>query len=117
MAKKTTTKEKSGKKSPISGFIHGRWLSSQFFARYWGIILSITVLLVLYIATRYQCLAEMENIQKLEDKLSIVHSEQVRERALYKSNTREIAIRERLEKAGLDLRERERPPYHIKLNP
>lgn len=115
MARKSTTPSPKPAKSPLSGLLHGRWLSSRFFSRNWGVVLTATVMIIFYIATRYQCLAEMEEIQKLEHKLSVIHSEQVRERALYMSNTRETVMSRRIEELGLDLKVRERPPYHITL--
>lgn len=117
MAKKQSTSTKASGKSPINGLLHGRWLSSRFFSRNWGVILTATVMIIFYIATRYQCLAEMEEIQKLQHRLSVIHSEQVRERALYMSNIRETVMSRRLEALGLDLKVRERPPYRITLMP
>lgn len=105
------------KQSRLSGFIHGRWLSSRFFTKYWGGIMALAVMLILYIGTRYQCLSAMEEIQRLEHKLSVVKSEQVREKALYMANTREMVMTELLQSRGLDLKVRERPPYRISLNP
>lgn len=115
-AKKTTAKSPA-KRSRLSDFLHGRWLSSRFFAKYWSVILAVTVMLVLYIATRYQCLSAMEEIQRLQDRLKVVQSEQVREKSLYMTNIRETAMTERIKAIGLDLEVRERPPYRITLMP
>lgn len=45
--------------------MRGRWLSTHFFSRNWGIILALVILVMIYITNRYQCLTAMENIQKL----------------------------------------------------
>lgn len=97
--------------------MHGRWLSTQFFRRYWKGLLAITVVLVMYIATRYQCVSEMERVQELEHKLAVVKSEQIRQKALYMSNIRESTMDARVKSMGLDLKMRERPPYRIKRIP
>lgn len=122
MFTKKTDKPKATAKAPtkrsrLSDFLHGRWLSSRFFAKYWSVILAVMVMLILYIATRYQCTSAMEEIQRLEKRLQVVESEQVREKAFYMTNTRETAMTERIKAIGLDLEVRERPPFHISLIP
>lgn len=112
-----TAKAKSQQRLGLGGILHGRWLSSKFFARYWSVILAVSVMLILYIATRYQCLSAMEEIQRLERELSVIRSEQIREKAAYLSNTRETVMTERAAALGLNLTMRERPPYHISLLP
>ena len=58
-----TEKVKKKKGSVISSAVRGRWLSTRFFSRNWGIILALVVLVMIYITNRYQCLTAMENIQ------------------------------------------------------
>lgn len=100
-----------------STVIHGRWLSSRFFRRNWGGILAIMIMLIVYIAARYQCLAAMEQIQSLEKELKAVRSEEIRQKALYLKQTRETVITQRAHQRGLDLEMRHQPPFHISLNP
>ncbi|MBO5780303.1 MAG: hypothetical protein J6R27_04295 [Muribaculaceae bacterium] len=91
--------------------IAGRWLSTNFFGKHWGVILAIVVLIMTYITSRYQCITAMETIKKLEYELQVVKSERIRERSYYMSGIRESAMQERIDNLGLGLQISQTPPY------
>ncbi|MDE5811054.1 MAG: hypothetical protein K2G64_00865 [Muribaculaceae bacterium] len=97
----------------FSGLIHGRWLSTRFFSRYWGPILLIMGMIIFYIANRYDCLSKMEEIKHLERELEVVRSEAIRQKSAYMSNTRESVMTERINAIGLDLSVSTHPPYRV----
>lgn len=76
-------------------------------------MLTVTVMFVLYIGQRYDCLNKMEHVQRLEKRLNTIKSEYIRERALYMASTREIEMTRRVHEHGLDLTIGQKPPYHI----
>lgn len=113
MAKNTEKKKKS---SVIGSAVRGRWLSTRFFSRNWGIILALVVLVMIYITNRYQCLTAMENIQKLNKELEVVKSERIRQKSVYMNAIREKTMQKSIREAGLDLTHRDQPPYKLKIS-
>ena len=110
-----TEKVKKKKGSVISSAVRGRWLSTRFFSRNWGIILALVVLVMIYITNRYQCLTAMENIQKLNKELEVIKSERIRQKSEYMNAIREKTMQKSIREAGLDLTHREQPPFKIKI--
>lgn len=110
-----TEKVKKKKGSVISSAVHGRWLSTRFFSRNWGIILALVVLVMIYITNRYQCLTAMENIQKLNKELEVIKSERIRQKSEYMNAIREKTMQKSIREAGLDLTHREQPPFKLKI--
>lgn len=96
-----------------NGIVGARWLSTRFFSRHWGAILAFVLLVMVYITNRYQCITAMETIQALERELQVIKSENVRERSLYMSSTREMAMRKLVKEQGLDLEIRNQPPFKL----
>lgn len=113
----TTTTTKKKKSSVIGDAVRGRWLSTGFFSRNWGIILALVILVMIYITNRYQCLTAMENIQKLNKELEVVKSERIRQKSIYMNSIREKTMQKSLREAGLDLTHRDQPPYRLKITP
>ncbi|MDE6308615.1 MAG: hypothetical protein K2L93_06150 [Muribaculaceae bacterium] len=93
--------------------LHGRLLSTDFFARNWLTILTIMVMFLIYITNRYQCLTRMERIQELQRQLEIVQTEQIYQKSVYMSSIRESAMTERIDSLHLGLSVQQQPPYHI----
>ncbi|OKZ28772.1 MAG: hypothetical protein BHV79_18025 [Bacteroides uniformis] len=110
-----TEKVKKKKGSVISSAVRGRWLSTRFFSRNWGIILALVVLVMIYITNRYQCLTAMENIQKLNKELEVIKSERIRQKSEYMNAIREKTMQKSIREAGLDLTHREQPPFKLKI--
>lgn len=110
-----TEKVKKKKGSVISSAVRGRWLSTRFFSRNWGIILALVVLVMIYITNRYQCLTAMENIQKLNKELEVIKSERIRQKSEYMNAIREKTMQKNIREAGLDLTHREQPPFKLKI--
>jgi len=110
-----TEKVKKKKGSVISSAVRGRWLSTRFFSRNWGIILALVVLVMIYITNRYQCLTAMENIQKLNKDLEVIKSERIRQKSEYMNAIREKTMQKSIREAGLDLTHREQPPFKLKI--
>lgn len=105
------------KESVITSALRGSWLSTRFFSRYWGIILALVILVMIYITNRYQCLTAMETIQKLNNELEVVKSERIRQKSEYMNAIREKTMQQSIRNAGLDLTHRDQPPYRLKINP
>ncbi|MDE6199436.1 MAG: hypothetical protein K2G06_06300 [Muribaculaceae bacterium] len=99
----------------ITSAVRGRWLSTRFFSRHWGIILALLVLVMIYITNRYQCLTAMENIQKLNKELEVVKSERIRQKSAYMNAIREKTMQQSIREAGLDLTHRDQPPYKLRI--
>jgi len=93
--------------------IHGRVLSTEFFARNWLLIFTITVMFLIYITNRYQCLTRMERIQDLQRELQVVQAEQVLQKSQYMSRTRESAMAASVDTLHLGLSVQQRPPFKI----
>lgn len=110
-----TEKVKKKKGSVISSAVRGRWLSTRFFSRNWGIILALVVLVMIYITNRYQCLTAMENIQKLNKELEVIKSERIRQKSEYMNAIREKTMQKSIRNAGLDLIHRDQPPFKLKI--
>ncbi len=110
-----TEKVKKKKGSVISSAVRGRWLSTRFFSRNWGIILALVVLVMIYITNRYQCLTAMENIQKLNKELEVIKSERIRQKSEYMNAIREKTMQKSIREAGLDLTHRDQPPFKLKI--
>ncbi len=112
----TTEKTKKEKKRRGAGsVIHGRWLSTSFLSRHWGLILSFVILIMIYITNRYQCITTIETIDALKTELQVVKSERIRVKSEYMSAIREAAMKERLSRLGIRLGVREQPPFRIEL--
>lgn len=110
-----TEKVKKKNGSVISSAVRGRWLSTRFFSRNWGIILALVVLVMIYITNRYQCLTAMENIQKLNKELEVIKSERIRQKSEYMNAIREKTMQKSIREAGLDLTHRDQPPFKLKI--
>lgn len=97
----------------ILKMLHGRLLSTDFFARNWLTILTIIVMFLIYITNRYQCVTRMERIQELQHQLEIVQTEQVLQKSRYMSRIRESAMTEHVDSLHLGLAVQQQPPYRI----
>ncbi len=93
--------------------LHGRLLSTDFFARNWLTILTIMVMFLVYITNRYQCLTRMERIQELQHQLEVVQTEQVLQKSLYMGRIRESAMTANIDSLHLGLAVQQQPPYKI----
>lgn len=109
----STSTAKTKKSSALGRAMHGRWLSTRFFSRNWGIILALVILVMIYITNRYQCLTAMENIQRLNKELEVVKSERIRQKSEYMNAIREKTMQKSIREAGLDLTHRDQPPYKL----
>ncbi|MDE6305098.1 MAG: hypothetical protein K2L90_00745 [Muribaculaceae bacterium] len=106
-------KSAAGSDSLLLRALHGRLLSTDFFARNWLKLLMLIVMILIYITNKYQCQTRMEEIRKLTRQLEVVETERVRVRSEYMSRTRESAMQELVDTMHLGLRVQERPPYHL----
>ncbi|MDE6126650.1 MAG: hypothetical protein K2G30_06815 [Muribaculaceae bacterium] len=95
--------------------IHGRMLSLDFFSRHWLWVLTIVVMLMIYITSRYTCQTQMEDIQRLTCELEVAKTERVREKSAYMSRIRESQMQKMVDSLRLGLTVQEQPPYRISL--
>lgn len=96
--------------------LHGRVLSLDFFSRHWLWVLTIVVMLMIYITSRYTCQTQMEDIQRLTRELEVAKTERVREKSAYMSRIRESQMQMMVDSLRLGLTVQERPPYRLSLS-
>lgn len=96
--------------------IHGRMLSLDFFSRHWLWVLTVVVMLMIYITSRYTCQTQMEDIQRLTRELEVAKTERVREKSAYMSRIRESQMQLMVDSLRLGLTVQEQPPYKISLD-
>ncbi len=114
MAKNNTeTKGKKDNDTLLLRALHGRLLSTDFFAKNWLRVLLVVVMILIYITNKYQCLTRMETIRELEQDLEIVETERIRVRSEYMSRIRESAMQQLIDTMHLNLKVQERPPFKI----
>lgn len=106
---------KRGRVSIMRRALHGRMLSLDFFSRHWLWVLTIVVMLMIYITSRYTCQTQMEDIQRLTRELEVAKTERVREKSVYMSRIRESQMQHMVDSLHLGLTVQEQPPYKISL--
>lgn len=112
--KKKETVRDSIKKAPgrtIRSFLFGDVVSSDFFYKHKLKIFVALVLIMFYISTKYQCQTGMETIRKLENRLEVVKTESIRERATYMSRIRESSMAALADSVRPGLSVQQQPPY------
>lgn len=117
MSKKSIdTAKKKSNDSLLLRTLHGRLLTTDFFAKNWLKVLLLIIMILVYITNKYQCQTRMEKIRALEQELEIVETERVRVRSEYMSRIRESAMQQLVDTMRLNLQVQERPPFKISLN-
>lgn len=96
--------------------LHGKIVSTDFFARNWGKIMVLMFMILVFITNKYTCQTSMETIQALNRKLEVVKTERIRERSIYMSRTRESGMQALVDTMHLNLHIQERPPYTLPYN-
>ncbi len=99
------------KDSFITRAIHGRLISGTMFTRYWLQIIVILAMMLVYITNVFACRKKMENISRLQDRLSVVQTESMRVRGIYMSRIRESEMRHLLDSINLPLSIQQQPPF------
>lgn len=94
-------------------FVWGSLISSEFLNRNKVKIFVGVFLILVFIATKYQCQVGMENIRKLSNKLEVVRTESIRQHMVYMSRTRESAMTSLADSVRPGLCIREKPPYTL----
>lgn len=94
-------------------FFWGSMVSSDFLNRNKVKIFVGLVLILMFIATKYECQIGMENIRKLSNKLEVVKTESIRQHMIYMSRTRESAMTHMADSVRPGLSIREKPPYTL----
>ena len=108
-----TAKKKNSNDSLLLRALHGRLISTDFFAKHWLKVIIAIVMILIYITNKYQCLTKMETIRALEQELEIVETERVRVRGEYMSLIRESSMQNLVDSLHLGLQVQERPPFKI----
>ncbi|MCM1451280.1 MAG: FtsL-like putative cell division protein [Clostridium sp.] len=114
--KKNTKKRSAAKKEVVKisrHLIFGDVVSSTFFKKNKFTIFIVIALLMAYITSKYECMTKMEEIRTLERELAIVKSKSLRERGIYRSNTRESVMQHRIDSIGLPLLKQRTPPFKL----
>lgn len=97
----------------VDHVVHGRFITSTLFKRYFFAVLLGVALVMMSISVRFDCVTGMESIASLRTRLEVVRTELQRERSQYMSTTRESAMQARVDSLGLGLAVRQRPPYKL----
>lgn len=117
MAKTRPTYQEPTRRQPRDTFmlraLHGRVLSTDFFRRYWWIVLGSVVMLMIYITNRYTCQTQMETIRDLQKELEVAKTERVRAKSAYMSRIRESQMQHMVDSLGLGLTIQDKPPYNL----
>ncbi|MDE6099148.1 MAG: hypothetical protein K2G24_09695 [Muribaculaceae bacterium] len=95
----------------------GRVVSSHFFRKYMVQTVLVVVLLMIYIANRYDCVTGMEKITRLRTQYQVVRTQLQRERSTYMTSIRESAIQQKADSLGLGLAVQQQPPYKLTYTP
>ena len=111
------TRSEADSDSLLLRALHGRLLSTDFFAQNWLKLLLLIVMILIYITNKYQCQTRMEEIRSLTRELEVIETERVRVRSEYMSRTRESAMQELVDTMHLGLRVQDRPPYRLSRKP
>lgn len=93
--------------------LHGRILSTDFFRRYWWIVLGSVVMLMIYITNRYTCQTQMETIRALQKELEVAKTERIRAKSAYMSRIRESSMQHMVDSLGLGLTIQDKPPFRL----
>lgn len=107
-----------GKKSitprrTLFSLLSGGLIDAGFFRKHKLQIFALVVLIMWYIATKYECMTGMENIQKLEKELDVVKTERIRQSSRYMSRIRESSMAGIADSIRPGLRVQQQPPYVI----
>lgn len=100
----------------IGSVVSGGLVNSDFFYRHKLKIFVALVLVMIYIATKYQCMTGMESIRKLENRLEVVKTERIRERSNYMSRIRESSMAAIADSIRPGLSVQNQPPYVLHLS-
>lgn len=109
-------KEKKDKRSSDSWLLralHGRLISTEFFQRHWKGIVLLMFMILIYITNRYNAQTSIEILENLQEEYVITHTEFIKERGLYMSNTRETAMQHLVDSLHLKLHIQNQPPYQL----
>lgn len=94
-------------------FIWGSIVSSDFLSRNKIKIFIGLFLILMFIATKYECQVRMENIRKLSNELEVAKTESIRQHMVYMSRTRESAMTSKADSVCPGLSIQEKPPYTL----
>lgn len=97
----------------LRSILTGGVISSDFFYRHLVKFFLAVVLILFYISTKYQCQTGMETIKKLENRLEVVKTESIREKAKYMSSIRESSMTALADSIRPGLAVQPQPPFVI----
>ncbi len=112
---KDTSRDKK-KTSWLHDFVMGKRVNSDFIVKHWAKIFVFIGLLLIYIASKYQCKTEMEQIRQMSVELDIIKAQSIDERSRYMSRIRESAIQQIADSVHPGLTIQEQPPYKLKMS-
>lgn len=97
----------------INRSLNAQIINIDFILRHWLIVLTVLIMFLTYIASKYMVLTHMEQSDRLNASLEIVSAERAHVREGYMSRIRESALAGMVDTMGLGLSVSERPPYKI----
>ncbi|MDD2961708.1 MAG: FtsL-like putative cell division protein [Muribaculaceae bacterium] len=97
----------------IKSLFLGRLISFTFFKNNWPIVAGSIALCIVFIASKYNCQMQLEEIMRLSRDLNNAQTERVRESSIYNSRIREPEMRTLIDSMKLGLTMPQEPPYKL----
>ena len=94
--------------------IYGMTFSSDFFKKYWRIIVCVIFISLLHITNRYLCLTRMQTKENLEKQVQVTSTRAMSAKGLYLANTREKSIKAKVDSLHLNLEVSKTPNVILK---
>jgi ascorbate-specific PTS system EIIC-type component UlaA len=115
---KPKNKSNDKKREPrLKSILNGNIVSSEFLMKHWVTLFVALAIVMIYIASKYECMTKMEEMRSLEQYLDVVKSERIRERSTYMSRIRESAMQHLADSIHPGLCVQEQPPFTLTLDP
>lgn len=102
----------SGKKAG-KDIIQGRFFSLDFFKRNAVYIIALVIMALAYIANKYVCQSNMEEVLQLKTELANAQTDLVNASAKYNSQIRESEMVKLMREKHIDLAAPQDPPYEL----
>lgn len=116
MAEESKNKRQTPEKRPkmLLHTFYGMAFSSEFFKRYWRIVLCVVFVSILHITNRYLCITRIQIVNELESKSKAMNSRALAAKGEYLASTREKSMRQLVDSLNLNLEVSKSPNIVLK---
>ncbi len=112
--KNTKKKMSSGPVGLVKRVLQGRlFLSFEFYRRNWIYIVAGTLMMLMYIAQKYETQSNLEKVMSLTEELDNAKTDCVNASARYNSMIRESHMKQYIDTMHINLTSPEQPPYKL----